>query len=365
MGVMEAVIGGTAILNTIGGFMSGSEDKETTQRSEPWGPQQGFLIKGFEEASGEYDQARGRGLYGGPFAAPMNDNLRVGADRMVGFSGLADGAGGILAHQGLQGVNSFGGVVNNAQNLFNRSMMDPTGSTIANAGQFANNPYASGLIDASLRDVNRNLQLGIGANNANAAGTGNMNSTRAGVTEGLLVQGAQDRAADISSQVRSGLFNQGLGLAANQHQQGMANGLAANAQNLAGVQAGAGLVGQGLSTVQGGIQSQVDAGNLQRGIHQQLIDGNLQKDTYDRNTMMDLIAKYQNIVGGQQYGNTVTTTQPGGSGIPQAIQGGVGSAAQMMGLARMGGYNPFGAFGSSNVPLQSANLGSLHSGMIY
>jgi hypothetical protein len=364
MGLPAAIIGASAI-STIGGFLQGSEDKETTQRSEPWGPQQGFLIKGMEEASGEYDQAKARGLYGGPFAAPMNDNLRVGADRMVGFSGLAEGAGGQLAHQGLQGVNSFGGVINNAQNLFNRSMMDPTGSTIANAGQFANNPYADGLIDASLRDVNRNLQLGIGANNANAAGTGNMNSTRAGVTEALLTQGAQDRAADISSQVRSGLFNQGLGLAASQNQQGMANALAANAQNLAGVQAGAGLVGQGLSTTQAGIQSQVDAGTLQRGIHQQLIDGNLQKDAYDRNTMMDMIAKYQSIVGGQQYGNTVTTTQPGGSGIPQAIQGGLGSATQMMGLARMAGYNPFGAFGSSNVPLQSANIPPFTMGSIY
>jgi len=354
MGIEAAILGASAI-SAIGGAMSSSDGQSQSSSNSPWSYQAPYLHEGFKRADSAWYDANNLGRYKGDFVAGGNDNLTGGWNRMGNWSNTAEAAGAGLTNSGWSGVANFGNVTGNANAIYDRAMSDPTGRTIAAAGAYANNPYADGVIDASLRDVNRNLQTGIAQNNASAVGSGNMNSTRAGVTEALLTNAAQDRAADIASGVRGNLFNTGLGLANQQNTTGMSAALAANNQSLGATKVGADLITGGLAAQNAGIQGQLDVGNQQRALAQAELDNAIQGNEYARTADMDLAARYMKIVGGQQFGNNVeSTTFQNRNPIAAGVQGGLGAGAQMFGLARMAGYDPFGGWGSA--PLKSANL---------
>jgi hypothetical protein len=74
----------------------------------------------------------------------------------------------------------------------------------------------SGMIDAASRDVTRNLyENQIPGLNQAATDSGNMNSSRAGVAQGIMSRGAADQIGDIASNMRGQAYSQGLGLAEN------------------------------------------------------------------------------------------------------------------------------------------------------
>jgi hypothetical protein len=343
-----AMIGGAA-LGGLGGLFGRRGSTTNTAVNEPWKPQQPFLQSGFQQGQDALNRGLAIGPYQGPFVAGSNPNLDAGFNRTVDWSNTAGGFGDTLAGTGMTGVNAFGGVVANSQDLFNRGGVDPTRATIQGASAYADNPYTQGIIDASLRDVNDNLQLGIGRNNAAAVGSGNINSTRAGVTEALLTRAAEDRAADISSGVRANAYDRGLALAANQQQQGFTNQLAANQQGLAGASAGASLVNQGLTTGLNAANAQTNVGMQQRGLENEMIQGNIQGNEYARNTDLDLIRKYMQIIGGNYGGTQTTTAQSPNTPFGNAVQGIVGGASMGAGLGRMLGGS---VGGPSGFPMQ-------------
>lgn len=123
-------------------------------------------------------------------------------------------AGALRSAHAAQGHQD--GINEAARNVANVAGRDMTRQTIKNAGRYADNPHLQGQIDATLRDVQRGLGQDLNSINSAAVGTGNMNSTRAGVVEGMARRDAMDRAADISSQMRGAAYDRGLGLAAAQ-----------------------------------------------------------------------------------------------------------------------------------------------------
>ena len=80
--------------------------------------------------------------------------------------------------------------------------------------RISNNPYIDGMIDATSRDVTRNLyedqMPGIAAS---AAGLGQAASSRRGAAEAIATRGAADRIADVGSNLRYDAYNRGLGIA--------------------------------------------------------------------------------------------------------------------------------------------------------
>lgn len=334
-----------AALGGLGGLFGRRGKTTNTAVSEPWSAQQPFLQSGFQQGQAALNRGLDAGPYQGPFVAGSNPNLDAGFNRSVDWSNTASGFGDTLAGTGMTGVNAFGGVVANSQDLFNRGGVDPTQATIRNAGAYADNPYTQGVIDAALRDVNDGLQLGIGRNNAAAVGSGNINSTRAGVTEALLTRAAADRAADVASGVRANAYDRGLALSANQQQQGFTNQLAANQQGLAGASAGAALVNQGLTTGLNAANAQTNVGMQQRGLENEMIQGNIQANEYARNTDLDLIRKYMQIVGGNYGGTQTTTAQSPNTPFGNVMQGVIGGASMGAGLGNMLGGSVGGAAG--------------------
>ena len=212
--------------------------------------------------------------YSGPRVAALNPFQSNSANFLGGFSSsFAPSAAQGTANVGFANLGAGSGVGANAQDIFGRASMDPTGMFLSQAGLYADNPYTQGMIDAASRDVTRNLfenQLP-GLDRA-ASGTGNLNSTRAGVESAIAQRGAADRLADISSGIRSQFFGKGLDMAQNQFNQNLQNMIAAN-QNLqnAGQFGMTALNNAGSFANQGFAQGQA-AGNVFQGQEQANLD---------------------------------------------------------------------------------------------
>jgi|TARA_B100001094_G_scaffold318911_1_gene363045 hypothetical protein len=86
----------------------------------------------------------------------------------------------------------------------------------SNLSNYINNDVLQGQINAATRDISRNLNenqlTGIAAN---AASSGNSGSSRRAVMDAIATRGANDRSADISSQMRGNAYNQALGIESN------------------------------------------------------------------------------------------------------------------------------------------------------
>lgn len=142
------------------------------------------------------------------------------------------GGMGAMGGQGAFDVMQQGqGFAQNYADLYKQGgadrMQQAQDYAIANSG---------GLVNAAMRDDRRNLQENTltGIDQA-ASGSGNMNSSRAGVAEAVANRGFDDRQADVTAGIQQNLMGQSLGqqnqqfrdqMAANQGlQQGYGQGI--------------------------------------------------------------------------------------------------------------------------------------------
>lgn len=176
----------------------------------------------------------------------------------MNFGNLSDRTGtlGSMAQfgTGLRNLTAGGQFGDNAANLYNQYFTgNPNDGALRAGMNFANNPMVDGLIDASSRDVTRNLfEQQLPGIDRQAAGTGNLNSTRAGVETAIARRSAADRLADLSSSIRNQFFNKGV----DQFNNNISNALATNNQLLQagnfGINAMGGSQDFGLNAFKGG-----------------------------------------------------------------------------------------------------------------
>lgn len=167
--------------------------------------------------------------YTGQRVAGLNPFQTGSANTLGTFSqGFTPAATSAATDLGLSNIGAGRGFGANAQDIFGRASMDPTQSILGTAGQFADNPYTQGMIDAASRDVSRNLGMQLGGIDRAATAGGNLNSTRAGVESAIAQRGAADRLADISSNIRGQFFGRGLEMGQNQFNQNLQNMMASN-----------------------------------------------------------------------------------------------------------------------------------------
>lgn len=300
-------------------FSSGSQT--TTQKSEPWGPQAGYLKDAFGAAQNLYKSQAGTPWYQGDLYAGMDGLTDSGIQNLQAF---ANGQGSQMAGQftnaglgmfgaGQQGLGMY-------DQLAAMAGQDPTKANIAAAGQYADNPYMSGMIDAASRDVTRNLfENQIPGLNMAATGSGNMNSSRAGVAEGIMKRGAADQIGDISANMRGSAYSQGLGLAEGARTSNM------GALGAAGAGYGS-MFGQGLGAASTGYGMNINnADQLIRGgqLNQEDEQGQLNADFAkwqgQDNRGFDLLNKYYGIIGGNNWGGTQTVKSPSASPFQQLL----------------------------------------------
>lgn len=328
----------------MGSLVSGlfGSSQTTTSSGDPIKQQafnaaQPYWTQAMGDASNLYKQVDANPAYSGQRVADLNPYQIGSANYLAnfanGFTPGAANAAGALGYSNLGAGMNYG---NNAQNLMYQYSGDPTGQILNNANQYASNPYVDQLITSANRDVVRDLgenQLA-GINRA-SAGTGNLNSSRAGVQDAIAQRGAMDRMADTAANIRSQFFGQGLNMAQNQYNQNLQNSLAANSQLYNAANLGmSGLTGaQGIA--QTGAGQGLTAGDVFQTQNQNVLNGNMAQFNESLANRLAALSALNGTVGAGQ----------GWSGGPQtSTQTGMASPVSTIGGLLLGGASAYKAF---------------------
>ncbi|KIU29300.1 hypothetical protein SR41_04635 [Sphingomonas melonis] len=296
----------------MGDLFKGS-NKSTSTTTTDTGPskfQQPFISGAFESAKATYDAQKGTPYYQGETYAGMTGDAK---DTLASLKNYATGTGLQTAGQ----LSAIGqGLVGNAQKATDsldqfRALAgtDATAANIAAASKYAANPEIQGMIDANTRDVIRTLrEETLPGIDRQASGTGNINSSRAGVAAGIAQRGAADRAADISASIRGDAYNRGLAMAqADRGQQLDALSTAATGYgNLTGQ--GIAAIGQGNDAAYKAFGAATGADATLQADRQGQNDAAYKKWLGEDNRDWDLLQKYYGVVGANQWGQSGTST---------------------------------------------------------
>lgn len=325
-------------------MFGGSKTTTTTDMTTAAKWQTPYLQDAMKSAQDIYNRKAGSSWYTGPLHAGL-DPLTQQAVSGVGDYSTGQGAalsGGVAgASQGLLGVAPE--YLTQLQRYAASAGGDPTASNIAAAGQYANNPYLSQQIDAVGNDIRRTLTEQVMPSiDRDATATGNINSSRAGVAEGIAMRGAQETLANVAADMRGNAYSQGLGLA---EQARSANlGYAGDAARLYGTALGQGITGAGIGQDMAyrNYDALTAAGQLRQQDLQGQYDADLHRWTMNDTRDMDLLNQYYGLVGSQSWGQHGKTVQKqSGAGLLGGVLGlastGLGLYGKAQGLGLLGG----------------------------
>jgi hypothetical protein len=238
----------------------GSSTQQTQQSSQttPWAPQAGALTSAFTNAGTAYDKAS-QAVAPTDFTAQFTPDQLKTFQQMLGYSGnsaVPDAAGNASTAMTGAGSTATQGALSGLGS-YDPTKLNNTGSLIDSANQFVagqdiNGQVANSMLPAlqQARDV---TMPGI---EQNAAMTGNTNSTRTGIADGLVQRGLAEQAQNLGATLRNNSFNTGLQLASSN----------ANSNNTLGLGALTGAASAGTNAVNSGVNagssSINDQGNL-------------------------------------------------------------------------------------------------------
>lgn len=348
-----AAVAGAGVA-AVGGIVAANKSKKGgSTTSDPWAAQQPYLKDSFQGAQDAYKGAMAQGPYTGPRVAGLDPyqtaGARAGGDYAANY-GMPAAQQLTQAGQGFLG--SGGQFSGNAADLYGRATANSQPTILSNAAAYANNPYVDGLINSANRDVSRNLNETALPSLARAAsGTGNTNSSRAGVESAILQRGAADRMADTASNIRSQFFGKGLDMSQQQYNQDLDNSLRANNGLLQSFQQGGNTILQGQQAAGNSYDMSQAAGNVFSGHDQANLNADQAAFNERANYGLDMAGKYQGIINGNYGGTTSQTnpTNPWGA----AIGGG------------LAGYGTFGKLGGYTQTPVTDYGGGLNSGNGY
>jgi hypothetical protein len=288
-----------------------SEKSQTTNNtsiSNPWSAQSPFLTQGFDAAANALKQAQG-------VQGPNNFVAQYTPEQLNAFQTMMrTGMGPGATASGTAAANTLNtsGASATAGGLYDLANWKPgmTSQGVMNdANMFANNPAISGQVDAAMRDSVRNASENVLPGlQRQAAGTGNLNSSRNAISQGIVQRGLSDQAGDISANLRANAFNQGLNTATTVGSAGDSNSLAALMGRVSG---GTGAVGTGTGAGVGAVNQQGGLYDIaQQGIAggvgatQAGYDNDIAKYQFGTQSPYAGLENYWNIVGGQNWGGT-------------------------------------------------------------
>lgn len=273
------------------------------------------------------------GAYQGPTYAGANEYNLGTATNMGNIGRNMQNTGSAIMGQ----TTGFGG---NANALYDQyiDMADAAGEDrMATAMDYAND-NVDALADVALRDSRRNLASNLQQGNLNASGTGNMNSSRAGVADAIARRDFDDRAADVRASLQDQLIDRSLQQQARQFSD---RGDALNAAGGAnrGIMDAYGL---GMSGAAMGGEFGMNAGNFIQQDQQNRMNDDRDRFERNRDFEFDMRERY---AGGILSGGGQTSNRYAVNNVDPA-QGAMGGA--MAGYGIQNKYFPDG-FGSSQI----------------
>ena len=181
------------------------------------------------------------------------------------------------------------------------------------------------LVDAAMRDDRRNLlentMTGI---NLGASGSGNMNSSRAGVAEGVAMRGYGDRLADTTSMINADLMDKSLASQERQFRDRMLANEGLKGSYLTGINA-MGAMGDFMT----------GAGRNFRNYDQGYLDDQRGRFERDRDFALDQQIKYQQgILGQADYNSPQNPVRVTASPFASAFGGAMTGSGMGMDIAK-------------------------------
>lgn len=296
---------------------SGVNTNTSAGNINPWAPQQGALTDAFGNAQTAYDKAS-TAVAPTDFTAQMtpeqltafNSMIAQGSDHSVPASQAA--AGGALTTAGTSGVaGALSGLAS-----FDPSKTNNTASLIDSA-----NKYADGQdIDAQVRNAMLNAtqtarDVTLPGINQNAAVTGNTNSTRTGIAEGLVQRGLAEQSTDLGATLRNKAFTDGLTLAQTQANNNNTGALSAlsNSGVIGNAAANSGNAATNSSVTNNGILSseQLAGATGLQAADQAKLDNLLKQYQSGTSSPYDALNGLMSIIGSQNWGQSSSSTNTG------------------------------------------------------
>lgn len=329
----------------------GSSTQETSknENTTPWAPQAAALTDAFGKAQTAYGQASQAKAPTDFVAQFTPDQLNVFRS-MLGYGSGQSTAGTTATGNALQtaGTNATQGALSGLTNY------DPTRLNNTQAISDAANKYADGQnIDAQVNNAMLNARqtardVTLPGIEQNAAMSGNTNSSRTGIAQGLVERGLAQQSADLGASLRGQAYQQGLQLASSN----------ANANNSNSLGALTGAAGAGTSAANTGVNASSSAINDQGNLfnlagqgasgQQQANQANLdnQQAQFQSQTTAPYAALQQlmGIIGSNNWGSnstgtSTTTKSPSAFEVLGGLLGTAGGAATGLGGL---GWKPFG-----------------------
>ena len=153
---------------------------------------QPYIERSYDRGEDAMNSSLEQGAYNGKTYADMHGYEKLGNNYMAN-QGLEQGA------NARDIANQSRGFASNYQDLYDQAGQDRMGA----AQQYAMDT-SQPLIDAAMRDpMRQHTEQTIPGINRSASGMGNMNSSRAGVAEGIANRGMSDRYSDMTASINS------------------------------------------------------------------------------------------------------------------------------------------------------------------
>lgn len=318
--------------------MSGSS-KETTnssQQTSPWAPQAAALTSAFSDANNAYQKAQGA-TAPTDFTAGLTPEQISTFQRMVGFGNnnatpdAVASTGGALASAGTNGVTgALSGL-----SAFNPSATNNPNALVSAANQFvAGQDIPSQVRNAMQTATETARDVTMPQIEQNAAATGNTNSSRAGIAQGLVQRGLAEQAANLSGTLSSNAFANGLNLANQQANSNNTLGLGAltSSGSLGNSAATTGMAGQSqsISDYIKQLTTAAAGGEGLQGGNQADLTNQLQQYQSGVNSPFGPLSNLMQIIGSQNWGSqgtgtSTTTKTPSAWQVIGGLMSGAGS----------------------------------------
>jgi hypothetical protein len=329
--------------------MSGSTEKQSSTQASLWGPQNAALTTAFSGAQDAYGKAQTAQLPTDFVAQYTPEQLATYRSAL----GYANGSEVPNQNAATGGALSTAGTSATASGLNGLANYDPTKLNNASTIVDNANQYVKGQnIDAQVNDAMLNARQtardvtlpGIGQN---AALTGNTNSSRTGIAEGLVERGLAEQAANLGGSLRSNAFKDGLTLASSNAAANNASSLGAlNSEASSGINAANSGVAANSASIndKGQLLNLADtAGSGLRSSDQAYLDNLLKRYQAGISSPYDALNGLMGIVGTNNWapgstGTEKTTKTPSAFELLGGLMGGAGSLASTAGGL---GWKPF------------------------
>lgn len=338
-----------------------SSSSSTSTTAPSWAPQVGALTSAFQGAQNAYDQQRAMGLYNGDYIAAPNQTQYNAYNQAADFSAANGGVGQSQINTGQGLLGNYGTAQNATGALYDFGKASQTQNNINTANEYANNPYIQQAVDAATYGARRDA-----AENAipnlyrGAASSGNLNSDRTAIAQGMVERGLAENAQNIGASMRNSAWNNGLNTALTQNSQSL--GALENAGTL-----GANLGGAGSNMMSQGINDQTNLSNLYatagsglNALQQSILDNQLAKYQGNIQNLWSPVNNLYNIAGANNWGQTSNSNSTSTSIGPVANQqrpgalsyigAGLGMAGSLAGLGMGNGATLGGNIAGSLFP---------------